>query len=90
MESDPNPHLRQVILEIVDNQLRDNNPPETRETLERLIAEGLPRNEAVRLIACVVATEIFEVLKSNLPYNNARFVAALKELPRLQSENDTA
>ena len=34
------PHLKATLLEVVDNQIRDNNPPETRETLERLISAG--------------------------------------------------
>jgi hypothetical protein len=88
MAEAPNPHLRRAILEIVDNQLRDNNPPETKETLTRLMAEGRSRKEAIELIACVVSTEIFEVLKSGRPYDNARFVAALRALPRLPWETD--
>jgi hypothetical protein len=88
MDEAPNPHLRRAILEVVDNQLRDNNPPETNETLKRLMAEGRSRKEAVELIACVVSTEVFEVLKSGRPYDNARFVAALQALPRLPWETD--
>lgn len=70
-----NPRLRRVLLEIVDNQLRENNPPETRATLERLMAEGLPRDRALELIACVVSSEIFDVLKQGQPYNAARYLA---------------
>jgi hypothetical protein len=90
MDEAPNPHLRRTILEVVDNQLRDNNPPETNETLKRLMAEGRSRKEAVELIACVVSSEVFEVLKSGRPYDNARFVAALQALPRLPWETDEA
>jgi len=39
-ETKTNPRLRAAFLEVVDNHLRDNNPPETKETLERLMAEG--------------------------------------------------
>ncbi|MBO0700537.1 MAG: hypothetical protein J2P46_19225 [Zavarzinella sp.] len=87
MDEVPNPHLRRAILEVVDNQLRDNTPPETRATLDRLVAEGRSRKEAIELIACVVSTEIFHVLKSGRPYDNARFVAALQALPRLPWDN---
>ncbi len=88
MNQAPNPYLRRAIFEIVDNQLRGNNPPETKETLERLMAEGRSRSEALELIACVVTTEIFEVLKFGRPYDNARFVEALKALPCLPWERD--
>lgn len=35
-----NLRLKKLILEVVDNQLRDNNPPVVREVYDRLIAEG--------------------------------------------------
>lgn len=74
------------MLEIVHNQLRDGNPPETRTTLERLMAEGLPRERAVELIACVVTSEVVDVLKSGRPYDEARYLAGLRALPRLPWE----
>ena len=67
----------------VENQLRDGAPPETRATLERLLAEGFSRDAAAELIACVVSTEIFDVLKSGQPYQEDRYVAGLRALPRL-------
>jgi len=72
---------RETILEVVDNQLRDLNPPETKETFDRLINEGYSKDEARRLIGCVVASEIFEVLKQQKPYDHQRFVEALSRLP---------
>jgi hypothetical protein len=35
-----NPYLKSAILEVVDNQLKANDPPETRKTLKRLPTEG--------------------------------------------------
>jgi hypothetical protein len=82
----PNPLLKAAILEIVDNQLADGNPPETRQTLDRLMREGHTPEEARRLIASVVVSEIFEVMQRGKPYDEARFVAALARLPRLLGE----
>lgn len=81
-----NPHLQRAILEVVENQLRDGTPPETRATLDRLMADGRSREEAVKLIGCVVGTEIFEVLKNHEPFNETRYVAALLALPKLPWE----
>jgi len=78
--------VRAHLLKTVDNQLRDGDPPETRETLQRLIAEGHTRAEARRLIACVVASEVYNVLKYNRPFNEAGYVAALRRLPELTDE----
>jgi hypothetical protein len=86
MAKSGNPHLRQAILDVVHNQLRDGTPPETATTLERLVREGHSREQAIELIGTVVVSEIFGVLKEGRPYDAARFVAALHALPRLPWE----
>ena len=83
MAEAPNPRLRRALLEVVENQLRDGTPPETRATLERLVAAGHTREQAVELIACVVSCEVFDVLKSGQPYNETRYPTGLRALPRL-------
>jgi len=84
MPKKPNPEVVSAAMyEVVDNQLRDGEPPETKQTLERLLAEGHSRSEARRLIAAVVSSEIFEVLKHKRPYDQARYVAALARLPKM-------
>ena len=81
---EPNPEIvRAAMLQVVDNQLRDGEPPETRQTLERLMAEGHSEAEARQLIAAVVSSEIFGVLKYQRPYDQANYVAALQRLPKL-------
>ena len=79
---------RRMILEVVENQIRDNDPPETRQTLRRLIKEGFSREEAVELIGAVVVNEIYNVLKQEENFNRKRFVAALRQLPKLPYDED--
>ncbi len=56
---EPNPEVvRAAMLQVVDNQLRDGEPPETRQTLERLMAEDHSEAEARQLIAAVVSSAI--------------------------------
>ena len=43
-DSDP-AELNAVIMEVLDNQLRDGKPPETKATYSRLLAEGIDREE---------------------------------------------
>jgi len=74
---------RRMILEVVENQIRDNDPPETRQTLRRLIKEGFSREGAVELIFAVVVNEIYNVFKQEKNFNRKRFVAALRQLPKL-------
>jgi hypothetical protein len=81
-----NPYLKSAILEVVENQLKANDPPETRTTLKRLISEGYSEDEAKNLIGCVVTSEIFDVLKKQNPFNPVRFAKALKALPKLPGD----
>lgn len=76
-----NPALRATIMEVVDNQLRDNEPAETRQTYERLLGEGYSPEEARNLIGNIVVQEIYDVMKQGQPYDQARFVAKLLALP---------
>ena len=79
----PNKVLHDAVLEVVRNQIRDRNPPATIETFNRLVSEGHSPEEARRLIGCVVASEIFDILKQMQPYDEARYVKALRKLPEL-------
>ena len=81
-----NPHLKSAILEVVDNQLQANDPPETRQTFDRLISEGYFEEEAKKLIGCIVTSEIFDVLKKQEPFNPERFAKALNDLPKLSQD----
>ncbi|MGD0339020.1 MAG: hypothetical protein ABSB78_09545 [Bacteroidota bacterium] len=76
-----NLQLKSVYLDAVESQLRNNNPPETRETLERLREEGLSEDDAKLLIASAIAAESYFILKSRTEFNLERFVRNLKRLP---------
>lgn len=78
---DHNPHLKTAFLETVENQLVDNDPPETRETLDRLIAQGMSEDDAKIYIAQAVSVEIFDILKHQREFNLDRYLKNLKQLP---------
>ena len=73
--------LREQILEIVNNQLNDINPPETKITFDRLKEEGFNDFQTRQMIGACVAVEIFDVIKSGKPYNNDRYIKKLNKLP---------
>ena len=76
-----NLRLQKAILEAVENQLRVGDPPETKQTFDRLLREGYSEDDAMKLIGRAVATETYEVLKNKTPFDEERYVKALKELP---------
>lgn len=85
-----NPQLAAAILEIVDTQLRDGTPLETRQTFERLVAEGYTPEGARQLIAHVVVREIFSVMARGERYDQRCFVAALHRLPTLPDADEAS
>jgi len=83
MEKAENKRLRAAILKVINTQIRDNDPPETNQTLIRLRKQGFSEEEALKLIGYVVASEVFSVLKENRQYDQEKYISALKNLPRL-------
>ncbi|NIP73083.1 MAG: DUF2384 domain-containing protein [Gammaproteobacteria bacterium] len=74
---------RELVMEAIELQMADNDPPETRETYDRLRREDHSHDETMNLIGCVLGNEIFEVMRSGRRYDRDRYVAALKNLPAL-------
>ena len=62
-----NPHLKAAILEVVENQIRNSDPPETRQTLERLLG-------------CRVLGASQAILHDHKLFDRARFTALLEQL----------
>jgi hypothetical protein len=76
-----NPRLKAMFLEVVENQLTSNEPPETKHTLDRLVAEGMSREDAMICIAQAVCVEVFATLKHKKPFDRKRYVGNLARLP---------
>ncbi len=84
MES--NEIVREQIFEIIKNQMKDNNPPETNQTFNRLVDLGYSEDETKKLIANCLAVEIFNILKHKKQYDLARYIQNLNLLPKLPEE----
>lgn len=72
---------RETIFEIIANQLRANNPPETKKALKRLKEMGYDDLEAKKAIGRCIAVEIFGVIKYDKPFDLGRYVKNLNKLP---------
>ena len=86
--ADYNPHLQRAIFEVINNQIRSNDPPETRETFDRLVREGHSKTQARKLIGCAVVVEIYDVMKHSKPFDRERFLTNLKRLPELPFDDE--
>ncbi len=75
--------VRDAFMEVVVNQLETGDPPETKVTLDRLMAAGNTRGEAMQLIAAVARNEMQAMLAGGRQFDNARYASLLAKLPEL-------
>ncbi len=74
--------LDEALQNIVKNQIRKYDPPETKQTYNRLIKEGLLKDEVMRQIVYVLSAELSDSLNSEEePFNKERYIKRLKDLP---------
>ncbi|MGN6602610.1 MAG: hypothetical protein ACTHK8_09175 [Ginsengibacter sp.] len=78
----PNKMLQQAIFEIIENQVRDGDPPETKQTLKRLQQSGYNEIDAKKYIGQCVAVELFHIMNHQQPFNEKRYVQNLLNLPK--------
>ncbi|MGL5288233.1 MAG: hypothetical protein ACRDBT_02130 [Aeromonas sp.] len=70
-----------TLLEMVENQLTDGEPPHVKATLMRLVMKGTPREEALQYIACALGAELMAMEAEQGPFNFTRYNAFLDSLP---------
>ncbi len=73
--------LKKQILSVVRNQIKDNNPPQTKQALKRLMDLGYSENDSEIFIAQCVAVELFNTFKNEEDFNEKRFIDNLNNLP---------
>jgi len=76
------PPLSVMAMEVVGYQLRDGEPAEAQETLNRLVEEGATEETAKRLISGACLIELYRTYKLKAPYVHTNYLAKLQCLPR--------
>lgn len=74
--------MRVIQQTLINHQLRNNDPPETKITFDRLKKLGYDDFVTRQLIGQCLAVELFGVLKYGKPLNNERYVKHLMALPK--------
>ena len=77
-----NERMREQIFQIIDNQIKDNNPPETKGTYNRLRKQGFDDFVTKQYIGQCIAVELFQLMKFGKPFDNKRYVKNLLQLPK--------
>ncbi|HXF80647.1 MAG TPA: hypothetical protein VN598_17405 [Usitatibacter sp.] len=72
--------VRDAFLDTVLNQLETGDPPETKATLDRLMAEGYSRPHALQAIAAALRVEMNRMLSESTPFDNDKYAALLAKI----------
>lgn len=75
-----NLRLKKNILEIVDNQLKANDPPCVKDIYEKLVDAGYSKSEAKDKIGAVVLEEIYDILKKGQSFDEEKYKSTLEEM----------
>jgi len=81
-----NPRAGRLIIQSVKEQIAIGDPVEVGQTYDRLIADGHSEEEVYKMLACVLSTEMFEILKQERVFDRRLYVRRLCELPKLPWE----
>lgn len=79
-EIETNPRLKEAILEAVENQLREGDPPEAQQTYERLLAAGYAPVRVKEMIGSALVGEIWTILHEQKYFDRERYAALLDQL----------
>lgn len=75
-----NQNLKKHILEAVNNQIKQNDPPITRVTFERLRESGYTEQQAKEKIGAILIEEIYDVMKNKEVFNEERYTNKLNSV----------
>ena len=81
--SEKKPRVNKLILEWWRSSWIPARPVQTRETLDRLLAQGFSEEEAKHLIGSAIVVEMRSVVSEGRTFQEERFVSLLQELPQL-------
>lgn len=79
--------LKEELESIVSKQVETGDPPETRETFERLQNAGYSKEEITSMIARVLVVEMHTVVSEGQSVSRSRYAKMLRDLPTLPEEH---
>ncbi|NBB89077.1 MAG: DUF1841 family protein [Bacteroidetes bacterium] len=83
---EPNEIMREQLFETIDNQVRDNNPPEVKAAFKRLKKMGFEKMEIKEMLAYCLSFEIYNVMALEKEFDEERYIKNIEGLPEEPSE----
>lgn len=77
---DPEVIRKALLIEIIDKQIRGEDPPAAPEVFRSLLAKGLSEREAMEKMAEVLGADLQKVIEKEAPHDPVAYQAALRQL----------
>lgn len=77
------PKVKKELIKAIKIQLKENNPPETKQAYQRLLDEGIPEEDVYIYLAQALAYEVFAMMKEKRPHDSKNYAQLLAKLPKL-------
>ncbi|MBO3276172.1 hypothetical protein [Pseudomonas schmalbachii] len=74
------------LVQAIENQIESDSPPAARAVFNKLTLVGYEREDALRMMAIVLAYEIEAMLRDDRAFDGAWYEQALRALPELPGE----
>ncbi len=79
--------VKEQLLQVVENQLNMDDPPETKATLTRLLGLGINKKRAKLMIADCIQIQMQEMFRDEKVFDTNRYSELLNKLPNNPFEN---
>ncbi|KSW25270.1 MULTISPECIES: hypothetical protein [Pseudomonas] len=76
----------ETLIQAIENQIESGEPAAARAVLNKLTLVGYEREEALEMMAMVLAHEIQAMLAEDRAFDGAWYEKALRDLPQLPGE----
>ena len=73
-------NVLEELISAVEEQISTNNPKETKVTYQKLIHKGDTPRKAKEKIANIIYIETMAIIKTQQPFNRARYIRNLERL----------
>lgn len=73
--------LQEAVERIISSQIESNDPPQTRQNYDRLVALGWSKDEAYKLVSQCLVLELFLVVNNDQEFDIDRYTKNLNALP---------
>ena len=77
------PKVKKALMNAIKFQLKENNPPETKQAYMRLLGEGISEENVYIYLVQALVYELFAMMKEKRNHDSVNYAKLLAKLPNL-------